>query len=79
MQTLHTANFDIEVYAPEDDGSKYGLFRRNNGIDRYAVGLWFYDGKLRDYEEIGDDIPKEVLDALEGVGFDVNDMRPWGV
>lgn len=79
MQTLHTANFEIEVYAPEDDGSKYGLFRRNNGIDRYAVGLWFYDGKLRDYEEIGDDIPKEVLDALESLGFDVDDMRSYQV
>ena len=76
---LHTANFAIGICEPEQDESRYGWFRHNNGIDRYAVGLWFYDGKLRDYDEIGDDIPKEVLEALEYLGFDVDDMRSYQV
>jgi len=78
---LHTENFEIEVYAPEQDGSQYGWFnvRFSDNNVRDAVGLWFYDGKLRDYDEIGDDIPKEVLDELEAIGFDVEDMRPYQV
>jgi len=83
---LYTENFEIEVYAPEDEvypfedeGSQYGLFRHNEKGDSYAVGMWFYAGKLMDYEEIGDDIPKEVLDALEAVGFNVDDMRSYQV
>jgi len=73
--SLHTENFEIELYAPEDDGSQYGWFKRDNAV----VGLWFYDGKLRDYDEIGDDIPKEVLDAFEAIGFNVDEMRPYQV
>jgi len=72
---LHTENFEIKIYAPEQDGDEYGWFRHNKGMDRYAVSLWFYEGKLLDYEETGDDIPKEVLDALENIGFDVKAMR----
>lgn len=79
MKTLHTENFSIGICQPEQDGSKCGWFRNNNGMDSYAVGLWFYDGKLADYDEIGDDIPKEVLDALEAIGFNVDEMRPYQV
>jgi hypothetical protein len=40
--------------------------------------LWFKGGELVDYDGIADYIPKEVLDALEAIGFDVNEMRPTG-
>lgn len=76
---LHTENFAIGISEPAWDGSLYGWFRNNSGMDRYAVGLWFYDGKLADYDNIGDDIPKEVLDALEAAGFNVDEMRPYQV
>jgi hypothetical protein len=40
--------------------------------------LWFKGKELVDYDGIADYIPKEVLDALEAIGFDVNEMRPTG-
>jgi len=77
--TLHTENFEIVIGEPAEDGSLYGWYRNNNGMYRYAVSLWFYDGKLADYDEVGEDIPKEVLDALEAIGFNVDKMRPYQV
>ena len=39
--------------------------------------LWFNDdGILYDYDGIGGYLPKEILDALEAEGFNVDDMRP---
>jgi hypothetical protein len=41
-----------------------------------AASLWFKGGELVDYDGIAGYLPEEVLDALEAIGFDVNEMRP---
>jgi hypothetical protein len=45
---------------------------------RWSTALWFKGKELVDYDGIAGYIPKEVLDALEAIGFDVNEMRPTG-
>ena len=76
MKTLHTENFEICLHEPEQDGTQRGWFEHNEHSDEYGGGLWFKDSELVDYDGIGGYLPKEVLDALEGIGFDVDEMRP---
>lgn len=76
MQTLHTANFEIGLYPLESDGRQYGWFEHNEHGDCYGGGLWFYRSELVDYDGIASYLPLEILDALENIGFDVDNMRP---
>ena len=74
--SLHTENFEIGLHAPEQDGTQRGWFEHNEHGDEYGGGLWFKGSELVDYDGIGGYLPKEVLDALEATGFDVDEMRP---
>jgi len=74
--TLYTENFEIGLHAPEQDGTQQGWFEHNELGDEYAGGLWFLGNELIDYDGIGCWLPKEILDALEAIGFNVDDMRP---
>jgi len=81
MNTMQTANFEIGFGEPEDNGlllygNQYGWFEHNEHGDEYGGFLWFKDGELVDYDGISGYLPDEVLDALEAIGFDVNEMRP---
>jgi hypothetical protein len=66
--------FRDRLYEPEDNDNQYGWFEHK----RVVGTLWFKGKELVDYDGIADYIPKEVLDALETIGFDVNEMRPTG-
>jgi len=74
--TLYTENFEIGLHEPERDGGQYGWFEHNEHGEEYGGGLWFELGQLVDYDGIGGYLPKEILDTLEAIGFDVEDMRP---
>ena len=74
MNTIQTANFEIGFHEPEDNDNQYGWFEHK----RVVGSLWFKGKELVDYDGIADYIPKEVLDALEAIGFDVNEMRQTG-
>ena len=76
MQTLYTQNFEIGLYALEQDGRRYGWFEHDEHGDEYGGGLWFYREELVDYDGIASYLPQEILDALEAKGFNVDDMRP---
>ena len=76
MDTIQTANFEIGFHEPEDNDNQYGWFEHNEHGDGYGGTLWFKGKELVDYDGIADYLPKEVLDALETIGFDVNEMRP---
>jgi hypothetical protein len=83
MDTIQTANFEIGFGDPEDSdsmlyGNQYGWFDHNEHGDEYGGFLFFKNGELVDYDGISGYLPKEVLDALEAIGFDVNEMRPKG-
>ena len=74
MDTIQTANFEIGFNELDDNGNRYGWFDHNERSDGYGGLLWFKGGELA----YADYLPKEVLDALETIGFDVNEMRPTG-
>ena len=74
--TLHTENFEIGLHAPEQDGTQRGWFEHNEHGDEYGGGLWFKGAELVDYDGIGGYLPKEILDALEAIGFDISEMKP---
>jgi len=76
MQKLYTENFEIGLHESEPNGTQRGWFEHNEHGDCYGGGLWFELGELIDYDGIGDYLPKEILDTLEAIGFDVEDMRP---
>ena len=79
MNTLQTANFEIgfrSPRAPEDNDYQYGWFEHTSHGDEYGGSLLFKNKELVDYDGISGYLPKEVLDALETIGFDVNEMRP---
>jgi hypothetical protein len=78
MNTIQTANFEIGFHEPEDNDNQYGWFEHNEYGDEYGGSLWFKGKELVDYDGISGYLPKEVLDALEAIGFDVNEMRPTG-
>lgn len=76
MKGIQTANFEIGFHEPDDNDNQYGWFDHNERGDGYGGFLWFKGGELTYYDGIADYLPKEVLDALEVIGFDVNEMRP---
>jgi hypothetical protein len=86
MNTIQTANFEIGFLPllimgdPEDSdsllyGNQYGWFDHNEHGDEYGGFLFFKNGELVDYDGISGYLPDEILDALETIGFDVNEMR----
>jgi hypothetical protein len=72
MDAIQTANFVIGFNELDDNGNRYGWFDHNERSDGYGGLLWFKGGELA----YADYMPDEVLDAIEAVGFDVNEMRP---
>lgn len=76
MNTIQTANFELRLHRQEDNGNQYGSFEHHEHGDEYGGTLWFKDRELVDYDGIAGYLPKEVLDALENMGFVVNEMRP---
>ena len=72
---INTDNFEIRIH-PTDEGIQYGWFDHNEHGDEYGGSLDFQDRELVDYDGISGYLPNEILDALEGAGFDVNEMRP---
>ena len=73
MKTINTENFEVGIH----DDRKHGWFEHNEYGDEYGGMLWFNDdGILYDYDGIGGYLPREILDALEAEGFNVDDMRP---
>jgi len=72
MLVLHTARFEVGIH----DDRKHGWFEHGSYGDEYGGGLWFENDVLVDYDGISGYLPKEVLNALESNGFDVEDMRP---
>lgn len=76
MQTLYTENFEIGLHESNPDGTQQGWFEHNEHGDEFGGGLRFYAGELVDYDGIGGYLPKEILDTLEALGFNVDDMRP---
>ena len=77
MIVIHTKRFEIGIH-DEDKGMphRHGWFEHNDYGDEYGGGLWFKDGVLVDYDGIADYLPAEILDTLEGQGFNVDEMRP---
>jgi hypothetical protein len=77
MKVLHTAKFEVGIH-PLSEGMphQHGWFEHTHYGDEFGGGLWFKDRVLVDYDGIGGYLPKEVLDALEAEGFNVDDMRP---
>ena len=73
---INLENFEIGLHEPEQDGRQYGWFEHHEYGDGYGGGLWFKDAELIDYDGIADYLPNEILDALEAIGFDVDEMRP---
>ena len=73
MDTIQTANFEIGFNELDVNGNRYGWFDHNERSNGYGGFLWFKGGELAYWN--ADYLPKEVLDALEGIGFDVNEMR----
>ena len=76
MKTINTARFEVGVHDKVEGVIHTGWFEHNEYGDEYGGGLWFDDGVVVDYDGIGDYLPKEILDALEAEGFNVDDMRP---
>ena len=77
MLVLHTKRFEVGVHEySEGMPYQYGWFEHNDYGDEYGGGLWFKDRELVDYDGIGGYLPKEILDALEANGFDVEEMKP---
>ena len=77
MIVIHTKRFEIGIH-DESSGMphRHGWFEHEDYGDEYGGGLWFKDGELVDYDGIADYLPTEILDALEGQGFNVDEMRP---
>ena len=70
-------NFETEKFTVGFVGKGgRGWFEHKQHGDEYGGGLWFDGLKLVDYDGISGYLPKEVLDALQARGFDVQDMRP---
>jgi len=73
MDTIQTANFEIGFNELDVNGTRYGWFDHNERSNGYGGFLWFKGGELAYWN--ADYLPKEVLDALETIGFDVNEVR----
>ena len=73
MDTIQTANFEIGFNELDVNGNRYGWFDHNERSNGYGGFLWFKGGELAYWN--ADYLPEEVLDALEAIGFDVNEMR----
>ena len=73
MDTMRTANFEIGFNELDVNGNRYGWFDHNERSNGYGGFLWFKGGELAYWN--ADYLPKEVLDALETIGFDVNEVR----
>jgi len=73
MDTIQTANFEIGFNELDVNGNRYGWFDHNERSNGYGGFLWFKGGELAYWN--ADYLPKEVLDALETIGFDVNEVR----
>ena len=71
-ETFNTAKFEVGFIGK---GGR-GYFEHHQHGDEYGGGLWFDGLTLVDYDGISGYLPKEILDALEARGFDVQDMRP---
>jgi len=77
MIVIHTKRFEIGIHEEDKDMPyRYGWFEHDDYGDEYGGGLWFKDGVLVDYDGIGGYLPAEILDTLEGQGFNVYEMRP---
>jgi hypothetical protein len=77
MIVIHTARFEVGIH-DESAGMphRHGWFEHNEYGDEFGGGLWFKDDVLVDYDGIGGYLPAEILDVLEGQGFNVDEMRP---
>lgn len=75
-ELILTENFEIGLQDPNPEGDGYGWFEHDEYGDEYGGGLWFKYGELVDYDGISGYLPKEILDALEYLGFNVDGMRP---
>jgi hypothetical protein len=69
--------FSQRTMATSTDGSSISTGGLSTAMSM-AASLWFKGGELVDYDGIAGYLPDEVLDAIEAVGFDVNEMRPTG-
>jgi len=73
---LNTDRFKIGIHDTKGPRFTHGWFEHNTHGDEFGGGLWFDGLTLVDYDGIAGYLPKEILDALESKGFDIQDMRP---
>ena len=71
-KTFNTERFEVGFIGK---GGR-GYFEHHKLGDEFGGGLWFDGRTLVDYDGISGYLPKEILDALESRGFDIQDMRP---
>ena len=77
-----TVMLNVSVWLPDEvlnDEDQYGSFEfydlEEQGGQFYAEGgLWFTNGSLTDYDGMFS-LSDFILDAIEGEGFDVSEMR----